>query len=70
MQSVIEIEKLIKKGKEENIIGNIFYNLMTNLNQPYSAILEIPIPLAIELLKILDKQNKEMEKQSKKGRRK
>jgi len=64
-QAPVEIEKLINKGKEKNIIANLFYNLMTNLNQPFLDLLDMPVPLALELLKILDKENKEMEKQMK-----
>lgn len=71
MSSISEIEKLICKGKgeQDNLLANLIYNLMTNLNQSYKDIMEIPIPLALELLKILDKQNKDMEKQMKKGGR-
>jgi len=69
MSSQVEIEKLIRKGEQENVFGNIVYNLMTNLNQPYFDIMEMPLPLVWELLRILDKQNKEMEKEMKKRRR-
>lgn len=89
-KSAIEIEKLIKKGDQEEVFGNVIYNLMTNLNQPYSDIVGyeeeiiysfwkfkikkiisrkgMPLPLILELLKILDKQNKDMEKEMKKRR--
>ena len=70
MQAQVEIENLIKRGNEPDIFGNIVYSLMTNLNQPYSEIMKMPLPLVFELLRITDKQNKEMEKQMKKrGRR-
>jgi len=69
MSSQVEIEKLIRKGEQENVFGNIVYNLMTNLNQSYFDIMEMPLPLVWELLRILDKQNKEMEKEMKKRRR-
>ena len=69
MSSQVEIEKLIRKGEQENVFGNKVYNLMTNLNQSYFDIMEMPLPLVWELLRILDKQNKEMEKEMKKRRR-
>lgn len=63
----IEIQKRMKDkyGNDERI-GNIIYNLMTHLHQPYSEIMNMPIPVAIAMLKRLEKEHKEMEKQSKK----
>jgi hypothetical protein len=71
MESVIEIEKIIgKKNKdEENVLGNILFTLMTNLHQPYSEIMKMPLPLVNELLGIIDKENKKMEKEMNKKRR-
>ena len=71
INSVTEIEKLISKknASGENTFANIVYNLMTNLNQSYSDIMAMPLPLVFELLNILDKENKKMEKEMKKGRK-
>lgn len=66
MQIANNIEALIRSSKNSTVFGNIVYNLMTNLNQPYSEIMNMPLPLVFELLKILDKQNKDMEKEMKK----
>lgn len=69
MQIANNIEALIRSSKNSTVFGNIVYNLMTNLNQPYSEIMSMPLPLVFELLKILEKQNKDMEKEMKKKHR-
>ena len=67
MQSQIEIEELIKKG-DNDVIANIFYLFMFEGHQPYSEIKKIPIPLALKLMKLYDKKQKEMERQMKRKR--
>lgn len=58
-----EIEKLIgNKEDKTEIVSNIFFFLMNEMKQPYSECLNIPIPLVFELMKIMKKQVKEMEK--------
>ena len=69
MQAINEIEKLIRGKSEDDVFGNMVYCFMTNLNQPLSEILNMPIPLAMELLRIINNQNKKMERESKKGGR-
>lgn len=71
MQAITEIERIIaKKGKDNsNVFANIVFNLMSNLYQPYSEIMKMPLPLVFELMKILDKQNKDMEREMRKGRK-
>ena len=61
-----EIESLMLKKEEPNVVGNIFFNLMTNCNQSYESLMNMPIPMAMCLLKIIEKQNKEQEKLNKK----
>ncbi len=70
MESRIEIEKLIsrKGNSDETVFGNILFNLMTNLHQPYSEIIQMPLPLVLELNRLLQKQQKEMEKQNRRKR--
>ena len=69
MQSIVEIEKLIKKGTDDDVIANIFYFFMFEGHQSYSEIKKIPLPLALKLMKLYDKKQKEIEKQMKKRRR-
>jgi len=71
MQSIIEIEKLIQKNRNDpDAIANIFYFFMFEGHQQYSEIRKIPISLAFKLMKLYDKKQKEMERQMKKRRRK
>ena len=63
------IEHLVHKGNKKDIIGNIFYNLMTNCHLGYRDILCMPIPMAVQLLNNMKKEQKDMEKQMKKGKR-
>ena len=70
IQAVNQIEALIKKGdnKSDSFV-NVLFNLMSNLHQPYSEIMEMPFPLVLKLCETLDKQNKDMEKEMSKRRR-
>ena len=71
MQAVNQIEALIKKGKSDDSQSfvNMVFNLMTNLHQPYSEIMNMPFPLVTELCKALEKYNKDMEKEMAKSRK-
>lgn len=63
----LEIEKQIgrKRTDQVKVFSSICYFLMKDLNQQYSEILEMPVPLVMELIKIKQKEIKEIEKQSK-----
>jgi len=71
MQVVNQIEALIKKGKQDvsQSYINMIFNLMVNLHQPYSEVMNMPFPLVTELCKTLEKQNKETEREMQKARR-
>ena len=65
MQAPVEIEKLIKKGDEKDVIANLFYFFMFEGHQQFSEIKKIPIPLAFKLMKLYDQKQKQMERQMK-----
>lgn len=56
----------MSRRENSEVIANIFYILMRDFNQPFSEIKKIPIPLAIKLLNKWNKEQKELEKLSKK----
>ncbi|MHA1876689.1 MAG: hypothetical protein ACTSUC_09635 [Promethearchaeota archaeon] len=66
MQIPPEVQGLIKRENKSQIVVNIYFSLMVNLNQSYSDIKKIPIPMAIRILKTLDKEQKKMEADMKK----
>lgn len=66
MQAPIEIQKLMKRKGYSDKVTTLFYNLMTGLNQPYNAILEMPIPLAFKLNNALIEESKKQEREMKK----
>ncbi len=66
MQS--EILALMNKTDEGDAVGNIIYNLMTHLHQPYSEIMNMPLPLVWKLLQIIKKENERMEKEMRRKR--
>jgi len=70
MQRPIEIQKQINRKGDSNSVGNLFYILMSKCNQPYSEILDMPIPMALGLIKSIELENKEMLKQQKKRNKK
>jgi len=61
-----KIAALMNRRENSEVIANIFYILMRDFNQPFSEIKKIPIPLAIKLLNKWNKEQKELEKLSKK----
>jgi hypothetical protein len=61
----LEIQKLMKRKEHSDAAGNIIYNFMVHFHQPYSEIMRIPMPVALEMLKRLDKENKNIEKENK-----
>ena len=61
------IDALMNKQNEEDVVGNIFYNLMTNCNETFESAKQIPLPMVWKIIKIMDKENKKMEKEMKKG---
>lgn len=67
----LEIEDRLKNKRADptKVFANICYVLMRDLNQPLSEILEMPIPLAMELIKLREKEKKEVEKQFKKAKK-
>ena len=65
-----EILALMNKTSHEDTFPNIVYNLMTQLHQPYSEIMNMPLPLIFKLLQIIDEENKKQEKEMKKGNKK
>ena len=65
-----EIQQQINRKPHSNAVGNLFYVLMSRCNQSYSDIMNMPIPMALQLLKNIETENKEMEKQRKKGNKK
>jgi hypothetical protein len=61
-----EIQSLMnRKGHEDNV-ANIIYALMVHCHQPYSEIMQMPIPLVLNILKKIEKENKEIDKANKK----
>ena len=65
-----EIEKRIKKSSSDSSFVDIVYILMRDLNQPYSEIMKMPIPMALKLVRLWEKQKKAEEKAAKKGAKK
>jgi len=68
MQAPIEIQKLLNRKGHKNREVILFYNLMVGLNQPYSSILEMPIPMALKLNDQLIEEQKKQDKEMKKKR--
>lgn len=70
MQRPIEIQRLMdRKGNNASeIFGNIAYSLMSHLHLGYEEVKKIPVPMALELMKRLQKEAKEMEKRSRRKR--
>lgn len=66
----LEIQKLMKRKGQSDAAGNIIYNFMVHFHQPYSEIMQIPMPIALAMLERLEKENKEMEKANKKAGKK
>ena len=64
-----EIEKRIRQNGQSDAVGNIMFTLMRHLNQSYSDIIKMPIPLVIATLKRLEKEMKEQEKAMKRKKR-
>jgi len=62
-----EITRLMRRKNHSEKSMNIIYTLMTHFHQPYSEIIKLPIPVAIEMLKRLEKENKELKKGMKKN---
>ncbi len=64
-----QIEQLMNEGEvsHSNAFVNISMSLMSNLNMSLSEVKELPIPLAFEYMRILQEENKKMEKQMKNG---
>lgn len=63
-----QIEQLMSKGEVSPFI-NISMSLMSNLNMSFEEVKNLPIPLALEYMKVLHEENKKLEKQMKHGRR-
>jgi hypothetical protein len=61
----LRIESLINKKGDDNVVMNMVYNLMTNCYQQYSEIMQMPVPIALKLLKIIEQEHKKMEKKKK-----
>jgi len=64
-----QIEQLMNQGEtsRSSAFVNISMSLMSNLNMSLSEIKELPIPLAFEYMRILQEENKKLEKQIKNG---
>jgi len=71
LQLPTEITSKLGKGDDSKsrAIVNIYSLFMSQLHQSYSEIKQIPIPLAIQLIKKWEKEQKDLEK-SKNARRK
>jgi len=67
------IERIILKKQSEKstkkIVSNIMYVLMRDLNQDYRTIKKMPLCDVIELIKLWNKEQKEIEKEMKKCKR-
>jgi hypothetical protein len=64
MNAPIEISKLMNRKGHSDSVSSIFYVLMCKCNQSYSEIKKMPIPLVINIMKKLEAENKEIEKQN------
>lgn len=63
----IEIQKKLRnKNLNEEKLANIVYTLMVHTNQPFSEIMRMPLPMVIQILKRIEKENKEAQKRMKK----
>lgn len=65
MDFTSEIEKRLGSSKKDDGFAKLIYIFMRDLNLSYSEILELPIPMAFELKDIWEKEQKEIEKMSK-----
>lgn len=61
-----QIKGLMSKGEVDKDIAWAIFDLMYYLHQPYSDIMQMPIPLLNEMLKCLEKMKKEEAKAYKK----
>ena len=66
MDFVKKIEGLQKKKSNEDAFGEVIYILMKELNQQYSEIMNMPLPLVTELMKLYDKEMELRKKSMKK----
>lgn len=67
---VSQIERQInKEGNKSHKYARIVYFFMIELNQPLSEIMEMPLPLGMELLKVAEEEAKKMEKKMNKGKK-
>jgi hypothetical protein len=66
--NISQIDALMNKQSEDDVIGNIFYNLMTNCHETFESAKQIPLPMVWKIIKIMDKENKKMKKEM--GRKK
>jgi hypothetical protein len=63
----IEIQKQLRnKNINDDKLANIVYTLMVHCHQPFSEIMRMPIPMMMQILKRIEKENKEQEKAMKK----
>lgn len=70
MDFVQKINQKIKSKPNDGGIAKVYYFLMKEMNQPYSEILKMPIPLAFKLMDIAKEENDKMKKEQKKGGKK
>ena len=66
MDFVRKIEGMQKRQSNEDSFANIVYLLMRKLHQPYSEIMNMPVPMLLKLTELWNKEVKEMEKANKK----
>lgn len=67
IQIPTEIQELVKKNNQSDVVVNLYLVFMKELNQSFSEIKNIPIPLAIKMIKTLEKEYKKMDKEMKKN---
>jgi hypothetical protein len=59
----IEIQKQLRnKNINDDKLANIVYTLMVHCHQPFSEIMRMPIPMMLQILKRIEKEQKEMNK--------
>jgi len=64
-QLPIEIKKRMNRKSTRDVFGNIVYSLMSNFSMSFEECCKLPFPMAMELMKRLQKERKELERKTK-----
>jgi len=61
-----KIKELMEKGNLDDKVVDTFYILMKECHQQFSEIMKMPIPLVDEIMKRVEREQKELKRRMKK----